>query len=91
MGDAGENTRKILTDAAWNFLAAIGVLALAIGFSIVEKWCVSRDYPEYVCFGARVLAVGLFIIDGVVVLANALILGWKLTIAFAKKKHEKLY
>lgn len=78
MGTFGNELGEQLKHAFQSFIAAMVILFLAAIFAACEKLCIKLEMPEYYLFCARVIAVALLIIDGIVVIGISLILAGKL-------------
>ncbi len=69
---------QMLKHSFRNFIACVVIFALPAAVAWIEGRCEEWKLPAYFHFGARIIAVALFIIDGIVVIATAAILAVKL-------------
>jgi Na+/H+ antiporter NhaC len=60
------------------YIAAIVILAAAIGLAFVEKWCEAHQMPGYLSYGVTSISVTLLTFDGVVVCGTTAIVALRL-------------
>ena len=76
---------QILKHSLQDLLVALGIVIFAGIFAAVEMLCEKLEMPQYFVLGVRIIAIALFIIDGIVVVGTAL----KLAIKVLFRKNSK--
>ena len=66
--------KEIFKHIGLSFLLALIIFILAIIFDLLEGYCKNTlGLSEWLLFGIRFISVGLFIIDGILILATTVI------------------
>jgi hypothetical protein len=78
MANGNENDFDELSKHAYRaVVSALGIVLLGAGFSGLELLFAKWDFPGYVVFGTRFVAIGLFIVDGIAVLGITSLLAFR--------------
>jgi hypothetical protein len=77
--------KKQLTHAFQNLLAAVFIIVIAAPLSKTENYLTDNHYPHYMIVGAHLIAIWLFIVDGIVVCGTCGIVAYKMLAAQISK------
>ena len=78
--------RKLFAHVGFIFMLAVVVFAAAIALVVLEQIAAQYRMPRWLLSGMQCISVGLFILDGIMVLGASGILAIKLLVGLWKDK-----